>query len=59
MKTDKKQVVSIFEQIMGLKDVVFHDCFRLGKLVNVKNRPIVVKIDNAWTFRAIFLSASN
>ena len=58
MNTDKKQVVSIFEQIMGLKDVVIHDCFRLGKLVNEKNRPVVVKIDNAWTFRTIFLSVS-
>ena len=43
---------------MGLKKVVIHDCFRSGKLVNEKNRPIVVKIDNAWTFRTIFLSVS-
>ena len=49
-----KQVVSIFEQIMGLKNVVIHDCFRLGKLVNGKNRPIVVKIDNAWTISTVF-----
>ena len=55
MNADKKQVVSIFEQLMGLKNVVIHDCFRLGKQVNEKNRPIVVKIDNAWT---IFLSVS-
>ena len=58
MKTDKKQVLSILEQIMGLKDVVIHDCFGLGKLVNKKNRPIAVKIDNAWTFRTIFFSLS-
>ena len=58
MNTDKKQVVSIFEQVMGLKNVVIHDCFRLGKLVNEMNRPVVVKIDNAWTFRTIFLSVS-
>ena len=53
---DKKQVVSIFEQIMGLRNVVIHDCFGLGKQVSKKNRPIVVKIDNALTFRTIFLS---
>ena len=58
MNADKKQVVSIFEQLIGLKNVVIHDCFRLGKQVNEKNRPIVVKIDNAWTFRTIFLSVS-
>ena len=58
MNADKKQVMSIFEQIMGLKNVVIHDCFRLGKLVNEKNRHIVVKIHNAWTFRTIFLSVS-
>ena len=43
---------------MGLKDVVIHDCFRLGKPINEKNRPVVVKNDNAWTFRTIFLSDS-
>ena len=58
MNADEKQVVSIFEQIMELKDVVIHDCFRLRKLVNEKNRPVVVKIENAWTFRTIFLSVS-
>ena len=56
--TDEKQVVSIFERIMGLKDVVIHDCFRLGKLVIEKNRTVVVKIDNTWTFRTILLSVS-
>ena len=58
MNADKKQVVSIFEQILGLKNVVIHDCCRLGKLVNEKNRPIRMKIDNAWTFRTTFLSVS-
>ena len=56
MNADKKQVESIFEQIVGLKNIVNHDCFRLGKLANEKSRPIVVKIDNSWTFRTIFLS---
>ena len=43
---------------MGLKISVIHDCFRLGKLVNEKNTPILLKIHNAWIFRTIFLSLS-